>query len=177
MRSALAEGALAGFVCGLGAATADAVYASIAGSGLTFISEHMLGQQGWLRFLGGAFLCWLGGRVFFSHPPGSELDRKDTSSLGGFTSTFVLTLMNPMTILSFAAIFAGLGVGSTHGNYGSAAFMVSGVFVGSSLWWLILSGTVGMVRHRCTTYHLAWINRISGIIIAVFGLLALMSLT
>jgi hypothetical protein len=81
-----------------------------------------------------------------------------------------------MTILSFAAIFAGLGLGSASGNYGFAGLLVLGVFIGSALWWLILSGTVGMVRTKFNPSGLRWLNRISGITITGFGLLAFLSL-
>ena len=81
-----------------------------------------------------------------------------------------------MTILSFAGIFAGLGVGSASGNYVSAGFLVLGVFIGSALWWLILSSVVGMISTKVDPHRLRWVNRISGIIIMAFGLLALLSL-
>lgn len=176
IRRTLAEGALSGFVCGLGAATADAVYGSIAGVGLTFISQTLITQQTWLRLVGGLFLCWLGFRIFLPKPLGVETLREDPRLIGGFTSTFFLTLLNPMTILSFAAIFAGLGLGSAQGNYASAGFMVLGVFFGSALWWLTLSGTVGIVRSKFTPSALRWVNRIAGIIIAGFGMATLLSL-
>lgn len=96
--------------------------------------------------------------------------------MGAYASTFFLTLTNPMTILSFAAIFAGLGLASTGRNYASAGVLVLGVFAGSALWWLILSGGVGMLRQRLHPRGLRGINRISGTIITGFGLFALLSL-
>jgi threonine/homoserine/homoserine lactone efflux protein len=98
------------------------------------------------------------------------------SLFGAYASTLVLTLTNPLTILSFAAIFAGLGLANTAGDYASAAALVAGVFSGSAAWWCILSGAAGAVRTRLRTGGLAWVNRISGSIIAAFGLIALASL-
>ncbi len=176
IRRTLAEGKASGLISGLGAATADAIYGSIAGFGLTFISNILIRQQGWLRLIGGLFLCFLGLKIFFASPAKQESSFKGNGLLGAYTSTFFLTLTNPMTILFFAGIFAGLGVGSRSGNYISSGILVLGVFVGSALWWLILSSVVGMISTKVEPRRLRWVNRISGVIITVFGLLALLSL-
>jgi threonine/homoserine/homoserine lactone efflux protein len=176
IRRTLAEGRASGFISGLGAASADAIYGCIAGFGLTFISSLLISQQFWFRLVGGAFLCYLGIRTFLARPAGKAALDKGYGLPGAYASTFFLTLTNPMTILSFAAIFAGLGLGSASGNYGFAGLLVLGVFIGSALWWLILSGTVGMVRTKFNPSGLRWLNRISGITITGFGLLAFLSL-
>jgi threonine/homoserine/homoserine lactone efflux protein len=95
---------------------------------------------------------------------------------GDFLSTIFLTLTNPLTILSFAAIFAGLGLGAMGGTYFDAGMMVLGVFLGSGLWWWILSFGVAAFRDRFSLRALRWVNRISGIIILGFGVAALISL-
>lgn len=176
IRRTLAEGRASGFISGLGAATADAIYGCIAGFGLTFISSLLISQQIWFRLVGGAFLCYLGFKTFLARPAEQGASVKEYGLAGAYASTFFLTLANPMTILSFAAIFAGLGVGSVSGNYVFAGLLVSGVFIGSAIWWLILSGIVGMVRTKFNPSGLRWINIISGIIITGFGLLAFLSL-
>jgi threonine/homoserine/homoserine lactone efflux protein len=177
IRRTLAEGRVYGLVSGLGAATADAIYGCIAGFGLAFISDILIGQQMWLRLIGGAFLCWLGVRTFVSRPAERAASASGEGLLGAYASTLFLTLTNPATILAFAAIFAGLGVVSAAGgNYLSAGMLVLGVFAGSALWWLILSGGVSLFRGRFGPDALRWVNRISGVIIAGFGLLALVSL-
>lgn len=81
-----------------------------------------------------------------------------------------------MTILSFAAIFAGVGAGAGGGSYGTAALLVAGVFTGSALWWLALSGGVSLFRQRVDRRALLWVNRVSGVVITAFGLLALVRL-
>jgi threonine/homoserine/homoserine lactone efflux protein len=176
IRRTLAEGRLVGFASGLGAATADAIYGAIAGFGLTFISGFLVEQQVWLRLVGGVFLCYLGIRAFISDVAEETISTDRRGVLFAYGSTFFLTLTNPMTIISFAAVFAGLGLAISGGEYVSAAFLVLGVFSGSAAWWLILSGLAGLLREKVTGQVLRWINRISGAIIVGFGLYALVSI-
>jgi threonine/homoserine/homoserine lactone efflux protein len=176
IRRTLAEGRLYGIVSGLGAATADAVYGYIAVLGLTFISNILIDQQIWLRLVGGLFLCYLGIKTFLAKPAKRAALTKGNGLVGAYASTFFLTLTNTMTILSFAAIIAGLGLAATSESFMSAGAVVLGVFIGSSLWWLILSGSVGIFRERIDSQGLWWINRISGATITGFGLFALSSL-
>jgi threonine/homoserine/homoserine lactone efflux protein len=176
IRRTLAEGRASGLVSGLGAATADAIYGCIAGFGLTFISRMLIDQQMWLRIIGGAFLIYLGVKTFLSKPAEQSASAVGNGLVGAYASTFFLTLTNPMTILSFAAIFAGIGVANADENYSSAGVLVLGVFIGSAIWWLLLSGLVGVFRAKFNTRGMQWVNRISGIIIFGFGLLAFSSL-
>jgi threonine/homoserine/homoserine lactone efflux protein len=173
IRRTLAEGRLNGFLSGLGAATADMLYGAVAAFGLTFITDLLVGQADWLRLIGGIFLLYLGIRTFLAKPAERAAQTSRTGLFGSYLSTFFLTITNPMTILSFIAIFAGLRLGDTNGDYTSAAFMVLGVFLGSAAWWLGLSFGVGLLRERFTPAWMAWVNRFSGLIIITFGLLAL----
>lgn len=174
IRRTLAQGRLVGLVSGLGAATADALYGLVAAFGLTFISSFLLQQETALRVVGGLFLLYLGVRTFLTRPSETEASGGARAGLlGAYSSTLVLTLTNPLTILSFAAIFAGLGVADTAGDYGAASVVVIGVFVGSALWWLLLSGGADRLRDRFTPTALQWVNRLSGLIITLFGILAL----
>lgn len=174
IRRTLADGRVSGLVSGLGAAVADAVYGCIAGFGLTFVSGFLIGGQAWLRIVGGVFLCFLGIRTFLSGPAEKAAPAAGRSLAGAFVSTFFLTLTNPMTILSFVGIFAGLGIAGAGGDYGAAGALVLGVFSGSALWWLLLSGGVGALREKVTPRGMQWVNRGAGAIIAAFGLLALL---
>lgn len=176
IRRTLAEGLVSGILSGLGAATADMLYGAIAGFGLTFISSLLIDHQIWLRLIGGIFLCYLGIKTFLTTPHERAVSAKANGLVGAYTSTFFLTLTNPMTILSFAAIFAGFGVANAGGNYISAGMLVLGVFSGSALWWLILSGSVGVFRERFSHDGLRWVNKVSGIIIAGFGLFSFIRL-
>jgi threonine/homoserine/homoserine lactone efflux protein len=175
IRRTLADGRLAGFVSGLGAATADAIYGCIAGFGLAFISNFLVSQQLWLRLIGGAFLCYLGLKTLLSKPAEHAASATGNGLIGAYASTLFLTLTNPMTILSFVAIFAGLGLANTNSSYAAAGILVMGVFIGSALWWLLLVGGVGLFREKFNQRGLTWINRISGVIILGFGLAALVS--
>jgi len=176
IRRTLAKGRTSGLVSGLGAATADAIYGCIAGFGLTFISNFLISQQVWLHLIGGMFLCYLGLKTFLSRPTEQAASAKGNSLVGAYASTFFLTLTNPITIFCFAAIFAGLGLGSVTRHYGSAAALTLGVFIGSAVWWFILSSSVSMFRTKLNPRGLSWVNKISGIVITGFGLIALLSL-
>jgi threonine/homoserine/homoserine lactone efflux protein len=181
IRRTLADGRLAGLVSGLGAATADAIYGFIAAFGLTFVSSLLINYQDMIRLVGGLFLLYLGVKTLVAPvaeqpAPGLATPSPQRGLLGSYASTLVLTLTNPMTILSFAAVFAGLGVGASSGNYVSAAVLVLGVFLGSALWWLALSAAVSLLRSRVTPRGLRWVNRVSGVIILGFGVAALASL-
>jgi threonine/homoserine/homoserine lactone efflux protein len=158
----------------MGAATADCFYGLVAGLGLASISALLIEQQRWIRLFGGVFLLYLGGRIFFSRPSHGAKSG-DGGSLGGaYLSSLALTITNPMTILSFAAAFAGLGLGVSSGSNLLQGFvMVCGVFLGSAAWWLVLSGGVGLLQKRVSDSFLLWINRVSGAIILGFGALAI----
>ena len=181
IRRTLAEGWGMGLVTGLGAATADAVYGCIAGFGLTLVSSFLIAQTVWLKLLGGLFLCYLGVQTFRAKPatnpaanPGTEItSAKSNGLLGAYLSTVLLTLTNPATILAFTVLFAGLGLASS--SYSSASLLVLGVCCGSALWWLTLSSGVNLFR-VWVNRHLNWLNRISGLILLIFGIIALSSI-
>ena len=145
IRRTLAEGRTTGLISGLGAATADAIYGCIAGFGLAFISDFLVSQQVWLQMIGGLFLCYLGLKTLLAKPSEKAALVKGKGLFSAYASTFFLTLTNPMTILSFIAIFAGLGLAGTQNNYGTAGVLVLGVFIGSGLWWFLLSSGVGCI--------------------------------
>jgi len=171
IRRSAARGFRSGLVSGLGAATADAVYGSVAAAGLTLVADFLTRQGRWLGLLGGAFLVYLGVRTFLSQPGEVGAVDKGGSAGGDYLSTFFLTLSNPLTIFSFAAVFSGLGAGARSQFRMSAFLLVLGVFLGSALWWLGLSAAVSRLHGQMTARTLAWVNRISGAGITVFGLL------
>jgi threonine/homoserine/homoserine lactone efflux protein len=171
----LSEGNIQGLVTGLGAATADAIYGFIAAFGLTLISNFLVEQSVWFRLIGGLFLCYLGIKAFLSKPQEPVLSLKNHTIFSAYGTTFFLTLTNPMTILFFAGVFAGLGLVSESILYASAGLMVIGVFIGSASWWLFLSGATSILRNKINDHKLTWINKISGLVILVFGVAALIS--
>lgn len=176
IRRTLAEGRLTGFVSGLGAASADAIFGSLAAFGLTLVSEFLVRQQGLFRLVGGFFLLYLGIKIATSRPADKPASIRGEGLLGAYASTLFLTLTNPMSILAFAAIFAGLGASGASGNPWGAASLVAGVFLGSASWWLILSAGVGLFRSRLGPPQLLWVNRLAGAVVAAFGSLAIASL-
>ncbi len=176
-RRTLTHGRRAGFFSGMGAATADSFYGFIAAFGLTFISNFLIVHQFWLRLAGGAFLCFLGIRTLVAKPEKRSFFRIRRKRYAGmYASTFFLTLTNPMTIFSFAAVFAGFGLAGVKGSLVSAGTLILGVFLGSGLWWLFLVGVFTLFRRRFHHHELVWVNRTAGLIIAGSGVLALLSL-
>jgi threonine/homoserine/homoserine lactone efflux protein len=177
IKRTLTEGRISGFVTGLGAATADSVYGIIAGFGLTAISSFLLTQEFWIKLIGGSFLLFLGFKSFAAKPASKAANVNSKGLLNNFISTFFLTITSPATILSFLAIFAALGLGTTITYYSSSMLLVLGIGLGSALWWFILSSIVSFFQSHLTPNKLIWINRLSGLIIITFGLLALYSCT
>jgi threonine/homoserine/homoserine lactone efflux protein len=181
IRRTLANGRLAGFISGLGAASADMCYGSVAAFGLSAISGFLIGQQFWMRLIGGAFLLYLGVQTFRSKPAAVAATARNGGLVAAYLSTLLLTLTNPMTIISFAAVFAGLGFVNAANvpagsNYSAAIQLVSGVFLGSATWWLTLSTSVGILHERFNNIVLVWVNYVSGFIIGGFGVFALVAL-
>ncbi len=176
IRRTLADGRIFGVVSGMGAASADALYGAVAAFGLTSIRDVLVGQQFWLHLIGGGFLCYLGIRAFLSKPPEREIAAKRSNLAGAYGSTFFLTLTNPMTILSFLAVFSSFGFASVTTDYWISGILVLGVFSGSVLWSFILSSGVSLARGRIDVRKLQIVNKISGIVIAGFGLIALLTI-
>ncbi len=171
----LSGGNVQGLVTGLGAASADALYGFIAAFGLTFISNFLVDQSFWFRLIGGLFLCYLGIQAFLRKPQAQTVATVSSTKLSAYGTTFFLTLTNPMTILFFAGIFAGMGIVSESIQYATAGLMVIGVFTGSAAWWLILSTVTGVFRDKINESKLALVNKIAGCVILAFGVAALIS--
>lgn len=171
----LIQGRISGFVTGLGAALADTVYGIIAAFGLTAISSFLLNQTLFIQLIGGLCLIFLGIKSFVMKPATSAANVNTKGLINQFVTTFLLTLTNPTTILTFLAIFAGLGLGLTETTHLSSITFVFGIFIGSALWWLVLSSTIGFFQSKITPKYLVWINRISGFIILSFGIFSLYS--
>jgi threonine/homoserine/homoserine lactone efflux protein len=121
---------------GIGAAFADGAYGLIAGFGLTAVSSFLVQQQYWIRLVGGLFLLYLGIKLFLTTPGNKSAGKNDRSPWHAFITTFFLTLTNPATILSFVAVFAGLGLVSEGTDYMDALSLVIGITLGSACWWL-----------------------------------------
>jgi len=172
IRRTLAHGRVYGLASGIGVALADASYGGIAAFGLTAITAVLVGARTALALIGGAFLVWLAIRTILAPAPDHEASVRERPGLGGaLISIYGLTMTNPMTILSFAGIFAGLGLAGR--GAAEAALLTIGVFLGSAAWWVGLTGAVGVLRARLTSSVLLWINRLSGAVLLVFGIVAI----
>jgi threonine/homoserine/homoserine lactone efflux protein len=172
IRRTLFSGRLAGFLSGLGAASGDAVFGIIAGFGLTVVSDWLLEYQLWLRIAGAAFLLYVGGAALFAEPEytGKPGEPGPETLARFYASTFVLTLTNPITLLSFVAIFAAVGLTGRDATLATAAALVFGIWLGSLLWWLALGLGAAMWRRILDERHLRWINRGSGGILFLSGI-------
>jgi threonine/homoserine/homoserine lactone efflux protein len=177
IRRTIFHGRLSGFASGLGASTADAVFGIIAGFGLTVVSDLLLGYQDWLRLGGAGFLLYIGLSALTADPlGGAQSEQGPEGLLADYASTFVLTITNPITILAFLAIFAGIGFSGPQATVGRAAILVLGVWLGSLSWWAALAFGSGMMRLSFDRDHLVWINRASGGILVFSGVVLLGSL-
>jgi threonine/homoserine/homoserine lactone efflux protein len=174
MRRTIAHGRVYGLVSGLGVAAADASYGAVAAFGLTAITALLVGARTALALIGGVVLVWIAIRTIRARPPAAAAETDARPGLAGaFLSIYGLTMTNPMTILSFGAIFAGIGLGGGGGL--DAALLTLGVFLGSALWWVALTAVVGLLRERITPAVLVWVNRVSGAVLLVFGAIAILA--
>ena len=166
----LTQNRLTGLLSGLGAATADAIYGFVAALGLSLISQLLVEHRNWIQVVGGACLCIVGVRTFFSKPVERKGPPKWPGLVGAYFSALFLTLTNPMTFFAFAAIFASVGLGSVRGNRVDMLGLVAGVFLGSALWWTILIGVSHAFRSKMTIERMGKMNRVAGVIVFGVGL-------
>jgi threonine/homoserine/homoserine lactone efflux protein len=172
IRRTLAHGRLYGFVSGLGVASADATYAGIAAFGLTAVTGTLVSGRVALGIVGGLIIAALGVRTMRSEPGEVAHDAARPGLAAAFASIYALTMTNPMTIVSFAAVFAGIGL-VAGSSFADAAVLTLAVWAGSGLWWVVLTSIVSWARERVSTRALLWVNRISGAALIAFGALAI----
>lgn len=177
IRKALADGRLAAFVAGLGAALADSLFGAVAAFGIGAVMGFINGQMAILKIIGGVFMLWLGihtwrsAAIMVEAGPG-----KGPGMLRDFLSTFAITATNPGTIFGVAGVFAALGPMGRPGIGLPTVLLVAGIFTGSALWWLTLSALASAARNRFTPERMRLFNHLSGGMLMVFGLVALGSL-
>lgn len=176
IQRSLHHGFKIGLMTGLGAASADGIYGIIAAFGLTAISSLLTTHQFWIQFIGGLFLVYLGIKLFIAAPPEkAAIKNTEKSAWHAYITSFFLTLTNPATILSFVAVFAGLGLGTIHPDYVHAIFLVLGIVLGSAIWWLVLSSGIAFIlHHKMNDKSMQIINWISGSILIAFRVYALL---
>jgi threonine/homoserine/homoserine lactone efflux protein len=168
MQRTLARGRAAGYATGLGIATADGLYAAVAAFGLTAVSDALVGAQLWVRLIGGMALLLIGLRTVLRAGAAPAATARDGSLATDFTSAVALTLANPQTIVTFAALFAGAGL-AVQASWATAAATTAGVVTGSAVWWVVLVTVVALGRHALTPGAVAWVSRIAGAAVVVFA--------
>lgn len=171
VKRTLTQGRAAGMASVLGAATADLLYCSLAGFGITLISNFLEETHEWLELAGGLILILLGIKIFFSKPAAPTTNNGATNLLGDFTSTFLLMLANPFPLVLFTATFTALGVPGWKGDFVSSGILVAGVFVGSALWSPVLVGAATLFRPQLNSSQLKLVNQVAGAIMATLGLI------
>jgi len=176
IRRALADGRVAAFVAGLGAAVADTFYGAVAAWGLTLVTDFLMAHRPVLSVVGGVFLMYLGWRTVRAR---SEMGPAPDTRIGllqDFVSTFLITLTNPATVLAFMAVFASVSAVHMRNPVSlDTTLLILGVFLGSASWWALLSAAAGAVRSHFTPVWLLWLNRGSGAVLILFGLGVLVS--
>lgn len=170
VRRTLMDGRIAGFVSLLGASTADGIYCTVAGLGVTYIAQFLMREHTPLTMLGGIVLIALGLKLFLSRREPEARESATHGYLDAYVSSFLLMLANPMLILVFTALMTALGVHGWKSDYSATATLVAGVFTGSALWAPILVTVVSLFRPQFGTQRVVILNRISGIIIVGFGI-------
>lgn len=174
----LNKGRRSGFVSGLGAASADMIFSMIAGFGITFIIRFVKEQHIYFQLIGGIVIIILGIHIFYTNPVRQlRMQRLNKNKLSyDFLSVFFLTITNPMAIFFFLAMFAGINIASGPMSISHLITMVSGVFVGGSAWWFVLSAFVNYWRDRFRLKSIWWMNKVAGVVIFSLGIAAIISI-
>lgn len=174
----LNHGRYSGFFSGLGAATADTIFALVTGFGITFIINFIHQQELYFQIIGGIFIMYFGWRLFSTNPVKKFRNRKLSKNklAQDFVSVLLFTLSNPMAILLFLGIFAAVNVVPDQTSLLQNIILFAGVFVGASLWWFFLSSLVYSFRTRLRLRGLLWVNRISGGFMVLLGSIVIISL-
>jgi threonine/homoserine/homoserine lactone efflux protein len=174
VRRTLAYDPLHGFMSGLGAVLADAVYACITAFGFTALARMIKGHSTTLEIAGGLMLFFFGARMYFA-PANIKIDEGEQESIAlpllrAVASTFALAVTNPATLFAFTAMFAGAaGVVGQEASFHGAAFLVVGVLSGSTFWWFALTTITGLFHRHIDDRVMRIINKVSGVIITAFG--------
>ncbi len=172
------RGLKSGLISGFAAASADTVYAIIAGIGLGYIVNWIQQEKYWIQLIGAAIIILMAVKIFYTNPAVELRNKRNKKSkpLEDFLSVFVVTLTNPAVFFVFIAMFAGFGLVDENTNYLSAALLIGGIFAGAFAWWYILSNLVNKFRSKIRLKNIWWLNKIMGLIIFVLGVIALVEL-
>ncbi|WIM11347.1 LysE family transporter [Enhydrobacter sp.] len=182
IRRAITVGAVAGYLTGLGAALGDAIFGAVAAFGLSFVETFVARHEAWLRGIGGVILLVMGVTTMrhkprtVGDPVTDDLEHRIATHFHYTSSSFFITVFNPLTVMAFGAAFAGRNLAGVGSSLADAALLVAGVFSGALAWWAILCSVASALRTQFSRSGMLWLNRVSGGIILAFGVVALVSL-
>ncbi len=176
IRSTLTYGYITGLIVGLGAALADTLYGYTAAAGLSFITEFISRYHLAFRWGGGLFIIYLGLRTLRATPKDLTLEKTPPNLYKLLAGIFLLTLSNPITVFTFIAVFSSLGIAMLITDFFTTFLAAFGVFVGSAVWWITLTGIVHLFSNKVTPSTLGRINKIAGSIIILLGIASLFEL-
>jgi threonine/homoserine/homoserine lactone efflux protein len=182
IRRAITVGAMAGYMTGIGAALGDAVFGAVAAFGLSIVEQFVIEREAWLLGLGGIGLIAMGWMTMrhrprtVGDPVADDRDHEFVTHIHYLTSSFFITVFNPLTVIAFGAAFAGRNLAGVGSSFPDASLLVAAVFCGALAWWTIICAASVSLRHRFTGSGLVWLNRVSGAVILGFGVAALVSL-
>lgn len=168
----ISKGRSGGIVSGLGAAAADTIYGAIAGFSISFVIGWLERELFWIRLVGGLLLIAIGVVYYRKRPKSLRETAPRDSAASDIATTFLLTLTNPTTTLSFLAVLAVLGLGERR-PWALTVFLVSGIFAGAMFWWTVLALVSGHFRDRFDDRAVLWMNRIAALAIGGFGLITM----
>lgn len=175
IRTSISRGRIPGLVMAGAVATGDAMYGAVAAFGLTFISDPILIYQSHIQFFGGFLLLAMAAHIFRSRFGKVKTIVKDKSKAGIFITTLILTLSNPSNIFSFMAAFAALNMASQNSDRIGASLIVAGVFIGSGLWFTLLSWFSSKYRHSFNDKVMLRVNQFAAIALALFASYAIIN--
>ncbi len=178
IQRAISHGAIAGYVSGVGAAIADAVFGGVAAFGLTYVAEFITRNEVWIRAIGGVLLVWMGWSYYrhrprnIGDPVAADRAHPYVTYLHYLSSSFFITIFNPITVMAFGAVFAGRGLSNVGNDMVAATILITGVLLGAFGWWVTLVLVSSAARGWFVGGGLIWLNRVAGALLGGFGLLA-----
>jgi threonine/homoserine/homoserine lactone efflux protein len=170
------RGFASGLISGIGAAIAYSICGVAAALMIPLFMDFLIQIQYWLKLAGGVFLIYLGALIFLHRPPKESAQIQEHKLFFDLSTSFLFTLTNPMSLLSFLAVFAAFGLSLKWKEMLGGTTLLLGIFVGSSLWWLLLSESLTHFKKKFTTRVIFWINRATGLAIFCFGVFAILTL-
>ena len=175
IQRAIERGFWGGIAAGIGSVMGDGLIALCAGLGVGTVSGAVQSHRAVIQLIGGLALIVFGLRLFTAAPHLRMTSAEDASKarLKDFAwdipQTFFLTITNPGAVLGLFAVFGGVSTFVEVHSTIDVLLMVAAIVGGSMLWWITLSNLIGRYRHQLDPSRLNTVNRIAGLLLAIFG--------